>query len=97
MPEGKIKEFRQNGFYVMSNLQFALAVIVIILTLAVNIGVSMERFSKLEIKAETNANDITRLQSIREEDSDLQREIKFNLKILMGKFNLKYIEDVNLK
>jgi len=95
MPEEKIKEFKQNGFYVLSNLQFILAVIIVIMTLAVNIGISMERFMRLEAKAGLNASNITSLQSVRQRDSNLQREIKFNLKILMGKFNLKYIEDTN--
>ena len=95
MPEEKIKEFKQNGFYVLSNLQFILAVIIVIMTLAVNIGISMERFTRLEAKAGLNASNITSLQSVRQRDSNLQREIKFNLKILMGKFNLKYIEDTN--
>ena len=95
MPEEKIKEFKQNGFYVLSNLQFILAVIIVIMTLAVNIGISMERFMRLEAKAGLNASNITSLQSVRQRDSNLQREIKFNLKILMEKFNLKYIEDTN--
>lgn len=55
----------------------------------------MNKFSVMESQVEQNMSDIDKTFILYQQSIGLQKETKFNLKILMNKFKLEYVEDTN--
>ena len=88
-------ELRKNGFVIFSNFQFVITLFLILVSFLISIGVGMNKFSVMEDQVQQNMSDIDKTYILYQQSIGLQKETKFNLKILMNKFKLEYVEDTN--
>jgi hypothetical protein len=95
MSDEQKTELRKNGFVIFSNFQFVITLFLILVSFLISIGVGMNKFSVMESQVEQNMSDIDKTFILYQQSIGLQKETKFNLKILMNKFKLEYVEDTN--
>lgn len=95
MSDEQKQELKKNGFVIFSSYQFILTLFLILVSFLVTVGIGMNEFTTMKKQVEQNMNDIDKTYILYQQSIGLQKETKFNLKILMNKFKLDYVEDTN--
>ena len=95
MSDEQKQDLKKNGFVIFSNYQFIITILIMLASFLITVGVGMNKFTTLEDQVKKNMGDIDKTYILYQQSIGLQKETKFNLKILMNKFKLEYVEDTD--
>jgi uncharacterized membrane protein YidH (DUF202 family) len=95
MSEDQKNELKKNGFVIFSSYQFVITLFLILVSFLITVGVGMNKFATMEKQVEQNMTEIDKYYVLYQQSVGLQKETKFNLKLLMNKFKLDYVEDTD--